>query len=264
MKKALFTKYLSLIFALVLIFALSACTGDRNGQNEASSAAENVPTEKQIWLPYTMLDHAEKCRRTYYYDEYGNEIKTTKEDLNGNLQATWISEYNDDNDLIKRSVDTGNGAPFVQLIQTYDDKGHLIEKREITKSSESVFTYRYDEQNRLISKSNGERIVETYTYEADGSYMVQKVNKADEYSLYRADGKIKERHVSPNIKLVYSYNADGVLVECVTYSGENITQKTVYHLDENGNAIKITQVSASGNEIVMGEYEYKLYTVKVE
>ena len=66
------------------------------------------------------------------------------------------------------------------------------------------------------------------------------------------------------MKQVYSYNDNGALVECATYSGENITQKTVYHLDDNGNAIKISRVNASGNETVMGKYEYKLYTIKVK
>ena len=41
-------------------------------------------------------------------------------------------------------------------------------------------------------------------------------------------------------------------------------QKTVYYLDENGNAIKISQVNSQGIETVMGEYEYKLYTVKTK
>ncbi|MBQ7336086.1 MAG: hypothetical protein IJW92_06410 [Clostridia bacterium] len=140
----------------------------------------------------------------------------------------------------------------------------MIEKREFGTSYEVVYTYQYDEQNRLISKSNGGKIVETYIYETDGSYKIQNVNDTNEYSLYRADGKNQERHYDSNRKWVYSYNADGILVECVTYSGENITLKTVYHLDENGNAIKVTQVFASGNEKVMGEYEYQQYTVKVK
>lgn len=242
----------------ILTFTFAAC-GNGNNQNADSST-----TEQQVWLPYTVLDYSENCKRTYYYDEYGNEIKMTKEDLNGHIQATWLSEYDDNQNLIKRSVDTGNGEPFVQLIQTYDGKGNLIEKREISTSSESVFTYQYDEQNKLISRSNGGQIVETYIYEADGSYKVQKANRADEYSIYSADGKIQERHSGSNMKWVYLYNDDGILVECATYSGENITQKTVYHLDDNGNAIKISQVNASGHETVMGEYEYKLYTIQVK
>ena len=247
-------KLITLVCICIFTFTFVACGQESNA----------FPTEQQMWLPYTMLDYSENCKRTYYYDEYGNEIKATKEDFNGNIQATWLYEYDDNQNLIKRSVDTGNGEPFVQLIQIYDDKGNLIEKREITTSFESVSTYRYDKQNRLISRSNGGQIVETYTYEADGSYKIQKANNVDEYSVYGTDGKIQESHFGSNMKKVYFYNDEGVLVECVTYSGENITQKTVYYLDDNGNAIKISQVNASGNETVMVECEYKLYTIKVK
>ncbi|MBQ7336085.1 MAG: hypothetical protein IJW92_06405 [Clostridia bacterium] len=116
MKKKTFVKYCSLIFTIVLVFTFIACESNPNDQNENSSTDENAPTERQIWLPYAMLDHSENCIRRYYYDEYGNEIKTTKEDLNGNLQGTWLYEYDDNQNLIKRSVDTGDGTPFIQLI----------------------------------------------------------------------------------------------------------------------------------------------------
>lgn len=252
MKKAL-TYLLALAFVCVFIFTLSACNNVKDPSSD---------DEKQIWLPYTMLDHHENCKYTYYYNEYGNEIKAIKEDLSGNVQATWISEYDDNQNLIKKSVDTGNGEPFVQLIQIYDDNGNLVERRGISKTNESVYTYTYDEQNKLISKSCDGQIFETYTYEADGSYKGQNVNNAKQYSIYRPDGKIKELHLASNNKIVYSYNEDGVLVECVTYSGESMKEKTVYHLDENGNAVKVSKVNASGDETVYGEYEYKQYTVK--
>jgi nanoRNase/pAp phosphatase (c-di-AMP/oligoRNAs hydrolase) len=119
-----------------------------------------------------MLDHYENCKYTYYYDEYGNEAKKTKADLNGNIQATWLYEYDDNQNLTKRSVDTGEGEPFVQLIQAYDDNGRLIEKREITISSEHIYTYQYDEQNRLASISTEGQVIETYVHEADGSYKI--------------------------------------------------------------------------------------------
>lgn len=257
MKRTL-TRLFALVCACVFILTFTAC--DKGNDQNADSSA----TEKQIWLPYTMLDHSENCKRTYYYDEYGNEIKMTKEDLNGNIQATWFYEYDDNQNLIKRSVDTGNKELFVQLIQTYDDKGNLIEKREISLSGESVSTYQYDEQNRIISRSNGGQIVETYTYKADGSYKVQRTNYPDQYTLYSAEGKIQELHTGTNTKVIYSYNKDGVLVECTTYSQENITSKTVYHLDNNGNAIKISSINESGDETVLSELEYKQYTVKLK
>jgi len=257
MKKIL-VGLLALVCMCVFTFTFVACDKG-NGQNVDPS-----PTEQQIWLPYTEINYFDNCKHTYYYDEYGNEIKKTKEDWTGNIQAAWLYEYDDNQNLIKRSVDTGDGTPFVQLIQTYDDKGNLIEKREIGLSSESVYTYQYDEQNRLISRINGEQIIETYTYEADGSYKVQNAKDADAYRIYRADGKILVLHSGSNMKVEYSYNDDDVLVGCAIYSGENITEKQIYHFDDNGNPIKLSKVYASGEETVMAEFEYKQYTVKVK
>ena len=263
MKKTTLLRVLSVMSLLVLLFSFASCKNESIKETESGSG-ENVPSEKKIYLPYTMLDHSESCKYTYYYDEYGNEIKRTKEDLNGNLQATWICEYDGNHNLTKKSVDSGNGTLFVQLIQTYNDKGNLLEKREISTAGEEVYTYRYDEQNRLASVIHGGEVIETYTYEADGSYRLQNTLNSDEYSLYDSEGRIKERSISSKLKLVYSYNSNGVLTECDTYSGEDITKKTVYSLDENGNAVKVTQVSASGTETVLSEYEYKEYTVKAK
>ena len=185
--------------------------------------------------------------------------------MRGNFLAEWISEYDDNQNLIKRSVvDTKNGEPFVQLIQSYDDKGNLIESRDFSTHGETVYTYQYDEQNRVMSRSSNGTLIETYTYEPDGSYKIQSVNIVDIYSVYRADGKIELRQSGPNTKSVFIYNDEGFLVECINYNKEIITQKTVYYLDENGNAIKISHVNSRGIETVLGEYEYKLYTVKTK
>lgn len=62
---------------------------------------------------------------------------------------------------------------------------------------------------------------------------------------------------------MYSYNADGVVVEFASYSGNDIKEKQIRQLDEHGNVIKIIKQSSSGAETVLGENEYKLYTVKV-
>lgn len=259
-----FIKSTVFIFAITFVLTLISCTLKPNNSSSDSTAEENVPKEKEIYLPYTLLDHSENCKRTYYYNEYGNEIKTTKENLNGELLATWLYEYDENQNLIKRTVDTGDGTPFVQLIQIYDDKGNLLEQREYTTNGETVSTYQYDDQNRVISKKRGETVIETYIYAEDGSYTVQSASDPDVYRHYNKDGKITERHLTATTKVIYAYNIDGVLTEAVTYSGNDIAGKQVYQLDEHGNPIKVIQVSSSGAESVLGEYEYKRYTVKVK
>ena len=265
MKKTLISA-LALICVCTFILTFSACD-IKNDQKVDSSTTESQTqspiTEKQIWLCYTTIIQNEQCKYSYYYDEYGNEIKKVQEDLSGNFKAEWIYEYDDNQNLIKTTVDTKEREPFVQLIQIYDDNGNLIEKQVFSLASESIYTYHYDEQNRPIYKKNGDEIVERYIYNTDGSYKIQNANLSNEYTLYNADGKIQERH-SFDLKTVYSYNEDGVLLECVTYSGGEITNKTICYLDENGNAIKTSNVNSSGNETVISESEYRQYTVKVK
>lgn len=257
--KIISIKLLALVLACVFALSFVAC------DKETVQNDNPFPTEKQVYLCYTMIDYHEKCTRTYYYDEYGNELKTVKEDMRGNFLAEWISEYDDNQNLIKTSVvDTKNGEPFVQLIQSYDDKGNLIESRHFSTHDETVYTYQYDEQNRVMSRSSNGTLIETYTYEPDGSYKIQSVNIADIYSVYRADGKIELRQSGPFTKSVFIYNDEGFLVECINYYKEIMNRKTVYYLDENGNTIKVSQVNSQGIETVMGEYEYKLYTVKTK
>ncbi len=265
-------KLFALILACSFIFVFSACDKGTEAGNETEKGTQNnsneengtpAITEQEIWLRYTTHSYSENCTYTYYYDEYGNEIKTVKEDLDGNVKATWLTEYDDNNNTVKRSVDTGKGEPFVQLIQIYDDNGRLIERREYDTSSEHIYTYQYDDQNRIASVKNGGQIVETYVYEADGSYKIQSANFEDEYTLYRADGKLEERHMGKS-KVVNVYNDAGMLLEYVSYFNGEMTSKTVYHYDSNGNIIKIARVDDLGNEVVTGEAEYKLYTVKTK
>lgn len=257
--KNTFIKPIAFIFAIALTFTLASCSSEPN-----PTADKNDSGEKQIYLPYTSLHYSENCKYTYEYDEYGNEIKRIQENLNGERLATWSYEYDEDQNLIKRTVDTGDGTPFVQLEQTYDDNGNLLEKREYTTNGETVFTYEYDSPNRVISEKKGETLTETYTYEADGSYKVQSASDPNEYSLYNKDGQMTERHISETVKVIISYNGDGILTESATYSDNDISAKQVYQLDEHGNAIKVTLVSASGEETVLSEYEYKQYTVKAK
>ncbi len=231
-------------------------------EESSTQSANTAPTEQKVLLPYIMYDLIEVQQDTYYYDEYGNEIKTVRESMDGRTKTTWVSEYDDNNNLTKRSVILDSGEPFVQLIQIYDDNGNLIEKREFGSNYSSVFTYQYDEQNRPISKSNSNGVVETYIYEEDGSYRIQSVYSDDYYTSYGADGRKLVRQ-DGSLKYVYVYRDSENIMEIVVYYGEKVSSKTIYYLDDNGNKIRVSKVNAQGDEYTVLEYDYKEYTVKV-
>ena len=94
----------SVALVLVITFALTlfSCNHASDTPGFESGEDETAPTEKQVYLLYSTLDYLENYKYTYYYDEYGNEIRATKEDLNGELLATWLSEYDENNNLIKK------------------------------------------------------------------------------------------------------------------------------------------------------------------
>lgn len=247
------TRLSLLLLAVALLLPLAAC-----------KPTEPEPQEKEVWLCYSRQVYGvEPYQEFDYYDEYGNRIKNERKYPNGKV-TVWLYEYDQNHNLIRRSVDTGKGEPFVQLICTYDENGRLVEERNINAQGESVYTYQYDQQGRRLSRSYKDEVVEVYTYEADGSYRVGKPGNTTIYALYNADGRVLERHNDSATKALYTYNDAGILLEEVTYNGETVNTRTKYYLDEHGNAIKVTRQPGEGEETVSSESEYRLYTVKVK
>ncbi len=254
--RAILKIIISLILAIIMVASFAGC--DSNSDNKNST-----PEEKQVWLLYKQKHVSHDSEATYYYNEYGNVIKIVYSDKSGNWQSEHTNEYDENQNLIKTTVDTGDGTPFVQLIQAYDDKGNLIERRELV-GGEAVYTYQYDEQNRRISTSSDGRIIETYTYESDGSYKLQETGFPDEYVLYHSNGRIKEIVSSTSMRTIYTYNENWVLLDIAWYRDDVLYKRKVYTLDENGNPAKCTEINSLGAETVLYETEYKLYTVKTK
>lgn len=260
---------LALLTLSLLTTAFVGCgkTADSSKTTVNKESEETPPTEKQVWLLHTEYSVSENATRTYYYDEFGNNIQM---DLTTELPpstATWLYEYDEHNNLTKRSVVSSGKDPFVQLVLTYDEDGKLMTRQEISTNSDRTYLYRYDDQNRIaaLTTEKGE-IVDKYIYSTDGTYKIQHGNDPYDYARYNADGQMLELRLGKEIKIVYVYNKDGNLTEAVTYNeyeDYETPEKTVYQLDEHGNAVKLIKVSSSGNETVIAEREYKLHTVKI-
>ena len=256
-----------LLLAALLATPLVGCHKDDSDEpaKTTTSGEKDIPTEKKVWLLHKEFHVSEKVMQTNYYDEFGNRIKYTSEDENGDIIATWLLDYDDRNNLIKRSVVTGGKDPLVQLIMTYDEEGKLIEKRECNTDLDHIYTYEYDDQGRILAELNNDGdVVNKYFYRADGSYKVQHGSFSDDYSVYDQNGNVQERHFDSESKMVYTYNKNGILVEAIYYFENTIRYKMIYQLDEHNNPVKIIRVSDSGDERVTVECEYKLYTIKVK
>ena len=260
--KANVCKALALILALTSLSLFAGCT--TLGQPSEQQSTEQPITEKQVWLMTKSYVYSEGTIGTHTYDEYGNEIRNECVNIyDGSFRAAWIYEYDQNHHLIKRTVDTGDGTPFVQLIQTWDENGRLIKKEEMG----SVITYQYDEQGRLLRELAGESetVSKIYIYYEDGSYKVESVSDPENhYSIYNRFGKVTERR-SYGSTSIYVYTEDGILTEYRGYSSEGVmTQQYFYESDVHGNMIKIYREGRDGEQDVMEEYEYELFTVKVD
>ena len=236
--------------AAILLLTCAAC--DQEGEQPAP------PTEKQVWLVSTYVNHAEQNKGTYYYNEYGNEIRNENYHMNGEFRAIWYTEYDQNQNMIQRSVDSGNSEPFVQLINTYDEHGNLVKVEQFWSGAGATYIYRYDSQNRCVAKLSNGKLIETYIYAEDGSYRVQPEGYPDEYTLYDANGRRLATYWKNQLESEYVYNEDGVLIE-IKYD----TYSYVYELDQNGNAVKEYEEYESGYKLLIRECTYELYTVKI-
>ena len=275
--------------AMATTLALFGCTSgisksqtDTTVSGSAADGAGEKPEsgEKQVWLETVCTSLNERYTSYSYYDEYGNKVKTVKKDFEGNIRATWIYEYDGNNNLLKSSVITEGREPFVQMINKYDERGNLIERTDYT--SERTSFYNYDEQNRLLSvSSNGKYVTEysydgqgriktisengevifRYTYFEDGSYKSVNTLERNCYTVYNAEGKITEKN-EDDCKQTYKYSDNGRTTEYAVYTDGELSSKLVYPLDENGNYTKCIRVFPDGTERVTLEFEFELFSVK--
>ena len=275
------------IFAVVLLLALASCnnTSDNDTTTPADTTApietttpedvepeDTTPEEREVWLPYFSIDYSSRIHTySYEYDEYGNVIKLTENDW-----AT-IREYDKHNNVVKEGFDYGSGVHYWSHYKnTYDEKGNLVEVRISYDEGgeDTVYTYEYDEQNRVTIKKRNGVVREQYIYNADGSYKKLNdpyLNLKQSYELYDKAGKMIESNViqlasstyTSHTKIEYIYDDDGKLIESIhSFNGE-IEYRRIYEFDEYGNNTKVIQIRPDRDEHIVREIRYQLYTVKV-
>ena len=285
------------IFAVVLLLALASCNNtldndtttpaDTTMPNETTTPEpvepenttpedvepeDTTPEEREVWLPYFSIDYSPRIHTySYEYDEYGNVIKLTENDW-----AT-IREYDKHNNVVKEGIDYGSGVHYWSHYKnTYDEKGNLVEVRISYDEGgeDTVYTYEYDEQNRVTIKKRNGVVREQYIYNADGSYKKLNdpyLNLKQSYELYDKAGKMIESNViqlasstyTSHTKIEYIYDDDGKLIESIhSFNGE-IEYRRIYEFDEYGNNTKVIQIRPDRDEHIVREIRYQLYTVKV-
>ena len=168
----------------------------------------------------TSLNYANEATN-YTYDRDGyligsSDYTITRDPLNG--QATQISDgvlnlqqtYNQFGELSSSSSNN------FEYILTRDSSGKIDTKQENTikyvvkgkkisqKIKTNLYKYTYDNRDRLISVKKGKKIVESYTYDANGNRVEATVNRVTTTASYTLDDNLE---VYGNN--TYLYDADG-------------------------------------------------------
>ena len=174
----------------------------------------------------------------FTYDEKGN---ITKKSVNG---ITTTFAYNEAGKLIETISPLGNVTTA-----SYDNKGNLLsvtegavtDNSEIAEANTSTTTYTYDSRSRLLTETDGNGTVTSYTYQ--GNYPVEtKVDgKTIQKVTYDACGNIKTLTDGNGNTTTYNYDKKGQLLFVAYPEGGSIT----YSYDKKG--LVKTATDAYGN-----------------
>lgn len=183
-------------------------TYDKNGRIISEIAVQDgKESEKQFSYDaegqvsgYTDNTDGKRSETTYKYSEAGNRIAiTTGED------SETVKYVYDKSGRIVSEVSDENGS----VNYTYDSNGNLIEKR----SSDEVFTYSYDIENRLKAVHEGGALLMAASYDGDGNRTFQLSRKTVVSSLdYSEQGDnltMPKKGTSGNVSSVSNPSACG-------------------------------------------------------
>jgi len=259
--KRTFIKAVLLLIVFTLLLSFASC---KNKKGEEITTPELVvPTPKQIWLLNTEIDYEAGYKSVYSYDEYGNEVKEVRETFDGTPVGTVVKEYDEQNRFVNGSYTNRSGMVEYTQSYRYDDNGNPIEWIYITKNmgDQLVYTYEYDAKGRLLTEILNGSVSKQYTYIEldDGGY--QKRQNENRFWRYDKDGKLVFASLSVTVKVEYTYNDVGNLMKEVRSERGELTYTITYEYDENGNNTSVKKTTADGEETLVYEYTYQLYTV---
>ncbi len=258
-------RIISLVLALMLIFALCAC-GDKKGSEDIKDAEETIvlPPEsydkedgKLYREVYYNANGLKYSSIIYEYDGYGNVASEVELGENDAPISKSTFEYNADGLKTAMLVYNAEGPEeftFAHRVDyEYDANGNLTREQHTENDVVTAVTvYYYNDEGKLVKEEQyeGEEfILCAYEYEYDENGNTVKCIRHD--NLEGID--VEDR---------YTYDGKGQLITDVTCDAEgNVQSRTEYSYDENGNEVKCSVYDNQGGlqSSTTNEYSYDDY-----
>lgn len=256
---------------------------------------KNQETEKEI-ITYRMNDYTRE-KYTYEYDDHGlksKESHTISNLSNGDttLNETVIYTYNSKGQISEESTYSketyiskkqrsyfDNGQPEMvtiasgqvcDTIEMYDQKGHLLLKKEFDSIQTNVYKYEYDKKGNLVDEYNTARLLhhtyskkgiktETKTFVKKGQNKVQSTPNC--ITTYDDKGRVVKEAYNNGEYVEISYDDNGYIIieQCMSNPNKSdfqyghkvienkimdskdktrVKESEIYEYDSNGNMIK--------------------------
>jgi len=200
------------------------CTGDILTNYEDGSSFESAYTYDSFGRLYqafrVLEDGTKKLTSTYYYDEFGNNIRQESQ------SSYYEMEYDDQGRLLSKRWYSG-GECKGEYLYTYDEAGFVIQRVEISRYSEETVTL----YNVQYDADHTESYVEKFVNEEFDGYTEETYDKNGQVLTaknYDANGNWRSA-------FVYEYDGAGNLVVQHNYSrSETQADYSVYYLYEDG------------------------------
>ncbi|MCI5892149.1 MAG: hypothetical protein MRZ66_01920 [Clostridiales bacterium] len=182
----------------------------------------------------------------YTYDNYGNVLTQT----NGEGHTTTF-EYNVLNQLTAKIDPNGVGDPTKTESYRYDIQGNLIEKTDRNGNS---LSYIYDVHNRLEKIKQGDNVLISQTYDANGNKLSMTDNSGTTTRSYDSLNRVTSKKVPEIGVTTYRYDvtagiSSGNVAERTTDPKGNITIK---EYDKNNRLYQVKDSESSE----AASYEY--------
>ncbi len=206
------------------------------------------------------------------YDQEGRILSEIKYDASGGIEQHYEYEYNEKgNKTADRSYDE-NGELIDNMEYEIDENGkRLFAYKIYLDGSKDTITYRYDAEERLVSKEvkdDEDELERTEVFAYEGTNEVLHESRDEENRLvYRKETRYTEKaevleektwseETDSTSRLLNEYNNDGQLTSVTSFAESgDIVFKVSYEHDEKQQIVKVIEKSIEGENHTIIEYD---------